>query len=439
LIKPSRRCLLILLDGLADRSQAALGGQTPLQAARTPVLDRLASQGACGYFHALSPGRALSSEAAHFFMMGYSPAEFPGRGYLEALGEGMALEPGEVALLAHLARCRRQGDELVLLEKKPPLPETEAAELFAAVEFFDCEFGRARFQRTKGSSGVLVLGGSELSCRITDSDPMFPGLPLMEPLPWAGAEGDANALAACRLLKSYLAWAHATLAGRAGDASPQGPVNAVITQRAGQARALPSLAQRWGVKVLSISSAPIYRGVFQALGAEAVVVPEEADPGRDLEAKLALAQKRGGQFDLIHVHSKAPDEAGHRKDPALKRAVIESLDAGLGRALEGLDLAETMLVVTGDHATACSGDMVHSGEPSPLLLWGPGVWRDQARDFSEVACSQGALGLLRGPELMHTVLSGLDRGKLWGLRDNPSDLPYYPAARQPLKLGRCTE
>ena len=429
-----RRCLLILLDGLADRAQEALAGRTPLEAAHTPVLDRLAAEGACGHFHALSPGQALSSEAAHFFLMGYRPAEFPGRGYLEALGEEVALEPGEVALLAHLARCRRQGGQLVLLEKKPPLPEEEAAACFAAVGSFAREMGRARLVRGKGSSGVLVLGGPKLSPCFTDSDPMYPGLPLMEPLPWAGAEDDPAVLAACGLLRAYLAWAHAVLAGRASAAPAQEPVNAVITQRAGQAKALPTLAQRWGLRVLSISSAPIYRGVFRALGAEAVVVPEEPDPGRDLAAKLSLARDQGERFDLIHVHSKTPDEAGHKKDPALKRAVIESLDAGLGQAREAGLLDQALVVVTGDHSTACSGDMVHSGEPSPLLLHGPGVWRDGARAFGEVACAAGALGLLRGPELMHTILNGLDRGKLWGLRDNPLDLPYYPGPRRPLIL-----
>ncbi|MCF8033072.1 MAG: alkaline phosphatase family protein [Desulfarculaceae bacterium] len=434
-MKSSRRCVLVLLDGLADRAQNALGGLTPLQAAATPALDRLASQGACGHFHALSPGQALSSEAAHFFMMGYSPAEFPGRGYLEALGEGVEVGPGQVALLTHLARCRHQGDELVLQEKKPPLPDELAAGLIAAVQQYDSELGWARFQRTKGSSGVLVLGGPALSPRITDSDPMYPGLPLMEPLPWAEARGDPAALAACALLKAYLAWAHTVLAGHAANTGAADPVNAVITQRAGQGGGLPTLADRWGLRVLSISSAPIYRGVFRALGAEAWVVPEEADPGQDLEAKLALARERGGGFDLIHVHSKAPDEAGHRKDPAHKQAVIQSLDAGLGRALTGLDPAETLLAVTGDHATACSGDMVHSGEPSPLLLWGHGVWRDQAVAFNETACAAGALGLLRGTELMYTILNGLDRGKLWGLRDNPRDLPYYPAPRRALKLS----
>ncbi|MBU4276924.1 MAG: phosphoglycerate mutase [Proteobacteria bacterium] len=429
-----RKCILVLLDGLADRAQASLGGLTPLQAASTPNLDRLASEGACGHFHALSPGQALSSEAAHFFMMGYAPEEFPGRGYLEALGEELAFGPDDILLLAHLARCLPQDGRLVLREKKPPLPEEEAKEFFRAVHSYHGPEGSARLERTKGSSGVLILSGGALTASITDSDPMYPGLPLMEPLPWEGAESDPAALRSCALLRAYLGWAHARLDAHPINAGAAAPVNAVITQRAGRTPRISTLQERWGLKALSISSAPIYRGVFRALGAQAMVTHEAPDPTQDLAAKLALAGERLEEFDLIHVHSKAPDEAGHKKDPDLKRRVIAALDAGLGRGLEALAGRDVLLVVTGDHATACSGDMVHSGEPSPLLLWGPGVWRDQAAAFDETRCAQGALGLLRGPELMHTILNGLDRGKLWGLRDNPRDLPYYPAARRALRL-----
>ncbi|WP_338605960.1 alkaline phosphatase family protein [Desulfoferula mesophila] len=430
-----RKCILVLLDGLADRAQPSLRGRTPLEAAETPNLDSLAAEGACGYFHALSPGQALSSEAAHFFMMGYSPEEFPGRGYLEALGEELEFGPEDILLLAHLARARREGDRLVLAEKKPRLPEEEAKEFFSLVRAYQGPRGAARLEHTKGSSGVLILSGGALAASITDSDPMYPGLPLMEPLPWEGAESDPAALNTCALLADYLAWAHRRLAVHPLNTEAARPVNAVITQRAGRApRGLSTIAQRWGLRALSISSAPIYRGVFRALGASALVVPEGANPGRDLTAKLALAAERLDEFDLIHVHSKAPDEAGHAKDPQRKREAIAALDAGLGEGLQALKGREVLLVVTGDHSTACSGAMVHSGEPSPLLMHGPDVWRDQADAFHETACARGALGLLRGPELMYTILNGLDRGKLWGLRDNPRDLPYYPAARRALSL-----
>ncbi len=430
-----RKCILLLLDGLADRAQASLNGLTPLQAAHTPNLDQLAADGACGHFHALRPGRALPSEAAHFFMMGYSPQEFPGRGYLEALGEGVPFEAGEVLLLAHLARCQPEGDRLLLQKKKPPLPEEEADALIEAVAAFSSERGKARLIRSKGPSGILALSGS-VSPRVTDSDPMLKGRPLLAPQPWQEAAGDPSAQNTSALLSEYLTWAHRTLAAHALNQEATSPVNAMITQRAGQAKDIPPLKERWGLKVLSISSASIYRGVFLALGAEAVVLHQAPDPGDDLKAKLGLALERLPDFDLIHVHTKTPDEAAHQKDPLLKKKVIQSLDAGLGQVLPQLRRAGLLLVITGDHATASSGQMVHSGEPSPLLLHGPDVWRDRANGFDEVTCAAGALGLLLGSDLMHVILNGLDRGKLWGLRDNPQDLPHYPAPELPLLIGK---
>ena len=80
--------LVILLDGLGDRAHADLGGRTGNEAAATPNLDRLALDGSCGVLYAVGPGRAPSSEVAHWSMLGYRPDEFPGRAVFEALGHG---------------------------------------------------------------------------------------------------------------------------------------------------------------------------------------------------------------------------------------------------------------------------------------------------------------------------------------------------------------
>ena len=93
------RCILLILDGLGDRGHAALDGQTPLQAASTSNLDRLAALGMTGLYHAWLQGMALPSEIAHFLLFGYDLSEFPGRGYIEALGLNIPLEEQEVALL----------------------------------------------------------------------------------------------------------------------------------------------------------------------------------------------------------------------------------------------------------------------------------------------------------------------------------------------------
>lgn len=442
---PSHRhkCLLILLDGLADRTWPVLGGETPLQHAAAPNLDALAGAGCCGLWHASRCGQALPSEEAHFRLMGYGPEEFPGRGWLEALGFEVAVEPGQVALLAHLALVEPGPEGWLLLERRPRLEPGQSRELLAAAAEWQGLGGEARLSQTKGSSGILVLSHPEgLSPRVTDSDPLEPGGPVLEPLAWAEAAGEGAAARTCRLLAAYLAHAHGVLAAhpinRERAKAGLAPVNAIVTQRAGAPRELPGLERRWGLRVLSLSSAPIYRGVFQALGARAELVPEGPDPARDMAAKLALALERLDDFDLVHLHSKAPDEAAHAGDAVAKAAAIAALDAGLaGLAPAMAERPELVALVTGDHATPSGGRMIHSGEPSPVILAGPGVWRDKVRVFSEVECAAGALGLLRGRELMLTLLSALDRGKLHGLRDRPEDLPYYPAAgRLAFRPGR---
>ena len=77
---------VLLLDGLADRAHQSLGGQSGLEAAVTPNLDRFCESGSCGVLYAVGPGRAPSSEVAHWSMLGYRPEEFPGRAVFEALG-----------------------------------------------------------------------------------------------------------------------------------------------------------------------------------------------------------------------------------------------------------------------------------------------------------------------------------------------------------------
>jgi len=74
--------VVVLLDGLADRAQPSLGGRTANEVADTPNLDRLAADGSCGVLYSLGPGRAPSSELAHWAILGFRAEEFPGRAVL---------------------------------------------------------------------------------------------------------------------------------------------------------------------------------------------------------------------------------------------------------------------------------------------------------------------------------------------------------------------
>nr|HPI97904.1 phosphoglycerate mutase [Synergistales bacterium] len=83
------RTILLILDGLGDKGIKEFQGKTPLQVAHTPNMDAIARAGCTGLYHSTCQGVAMPSEMAHFIIFGYDLDRFPGRGYIEALGEGI--------------------------------------------------------------------------------------------------------------------------------------------------------------------------------------------------------------------------------------------------------------------------------------------------------------------------------------------------------------
>lgn len=430
-----RACVIVLLDGLGDRSFESLGNKTPLQAARTPNLDRLARDGACGLFHATQLGRALPSEDAHFALFGYSPEEFPGRGPLEALGASIPLATDDVAILAHLACVQATDKGRILVDGNLKVSPETADALFATLQGHEVDGLRFRLVRTHGVQGILIVGGGA-SPFVTDTDPIRPGWPLIEPRAWARHASDPDARRTARALKSFLRFSQSALAAhpanRARTESGEPPANTVVTQRSGRLRTVPTFRERFGLRGLTIASGIILPGLAAYVGMDCRRVADTDQPDNDLAERIALAQRHLHDYDFIHVHTKLPDEAGHSKDPLNKVRAIEACDRGIGAAIDPLERdPDVVLVVTADHSTPSGGNLIHSGEPVPLLIHGTGLRRDSVKRFDEIAVARGALSLVRGRELMYLVLNYLDRAKLQGLMDTPDDQPYWPGDYQP--------
>ncbi|MEN8258654.1 MAG: alkaline phosphatase family protein [Thermodesulfobacteriota bacterium] len=430
-----KKCILIILDGLGDRSHDVLNNKTPLQAAHTPCLDSLAERGANGLFQPVAPGLAPPSENAHFNIFGYPPSEFPGRGLLEAMGAGIEVADSEVALLAHFVSFAEEDGRLLLAQKRPPAEKKEIAQFARTIRSFAHQDISCRFIPTHDGDGVVILQG-DVSPKITDTDPLFEGQALMAPLPWQSHQDHEASQKSAQALHAYLSMCHHTLNGheanwqRAQKGMPL--INGLVTQRPGQNIPHEDFLSRWGLRGLSISSGLMYWGLAKYLGMDVGKLSDSSDPGMDLAQRLKMA--RSSDHDFIHVHSKAADAAAHTKNPLNKVSALESLDEGLASVVDSLLDDETVLVVTADHSTPCAGPQIHSGEPVPICVAGPGLRRDQVKMFDEVQCTSGALGSLQGQDFMPLVLNWLDRAKLMGLMDNPLDRPYWPGQRQLFKL-----
>jgi 2,3-bisphosphoglycerate-independent phosphoglycerate mutase len=139
IIRSSTKIILVLLDGVGDRSYPELNNRTPLEAALKPNMDRLAAIGGNGLYHASSLGECLPSENAHFFLFGYEREKFPGRGLIEAVGYGVPFNDDDVLCLAHFSKIRLKDGVPVLLQGRDDVKGTskEFKKLYRLVSTFE--------------------------------------------------------------------------------------------------------------------------------------------------------------------------------------------------------------------------------------------------------------------------------------------------------------
>jgi 2,3-bisphosphoglycerate-independent phosphoglycerate mutase len=183
-----------------------------------------------------------------------------------------------------------------------------------------------------------------------------------------------------------------------------------------------------------IASGSLYMGLAYELGFEPFRVKDSEHPGEDLKERIRIAVS-DTSHDFIHVHTKAPDEAGHTKDPVRKKKVIELLDQGLDELVREVEERNDMLVVvTADHSTPSSSALIHSGEPVPVTLAGLNIRRDEVNAFDEISAASGCLGLLRGQELMLMILNYSDRSVLHGHLLGKKENLHFPDTYEPFKL-----
>jgi 2,3-bisphosphoglycerate-independent phosphoglycerate mutase len=401
--------VVFLLDGLADRAHESLGGRSGVEAARTPNLDRLCASGSCGVLYAVGPGRAPSSEVAHWSMLGYRPDEFPGRAVFEALGLGQDVSPDQVFAYAALRPAERREDGWWLTGRPDPDRDTELAEELVArcdgITVDGLTFSLAHVWR--GEAVLRISGGADE--RVTDTDSFFRAwYPVLRPQPLVPE--------AERTARACEQWTREVMRRLEGER-----FNVITLKWFGRPKQVPSFLQRHGLTGTFAAESAFLRGLGRCVGLTAIENPH-------VNIELVYSRLDAGDT-FVYVHDKRIDQAGHTKDPNVKRESVELLDA----AFADLPIDRAIVCVTGDHATPASPDVIHSGDPVPFVVAGPGVRADRVREFGESTCADGILGHLRGPDMMPVLLNAADRPLFLGSRPTPFDgADGYPALLDPL-------
>lgn len=438
--------ILLILDGVADRPWPALGGLTPLQAARTPNLDRLASLGQTGVLHPLGRGLAPGSELSHFVLFGYPRDLYPGRALFEAAGEGIRLKPREVAFRGLFSTVERLRDgSLTVLTRRTAIGDDAARELTAAITPFTHDGISIDFTYNSAHQGIVVLSSSlsgiEPSADVTDSDPYVAGRHVVRPEPLEHVTDVNGGRHTAAALEAWLEHVYLTLdshpVNEARRARGEEPANFLLVKWSARTVDVRPFEQQNGMTGASVSSGVTYKGIADVLGMRWYGCDYLPDWTDDLRARIALGRRAVDDgCDFVHVHTKAPDEAGHTKDPARKRDVIAALDAALPALWEeGLVTPENLVIVTGDHGTPSGTDLVHSGDAVPIAMVGAGTYADDVTCFDERSCAAGSLGHLEGRDLMPEALNRVGLIKYMSAKLTPAGGIFWPRETEPLRVG----
>ena len=127
-----RSIALVVMDGLGGLPHP-LTGLTELECARTPHMDALAARSSLGMTVMVREGITPGSGPGHLSLFGYDPTRYViGRGALSALGVGIELNPGDVAVRLNLATLDGEG---VVTDRRAGRPtDTDAARVVELVQ-----------------------------------------------------------------------------------------------------------------------------------------------------------------------------------------------------------------------------------------------------------------------------------------------------------------
>jgi len=404
------KILLLIFDGLGDRPVAELGRRTPLQAASKPNLDWFAAQGITGRLDPIAPGIPAGSDTSHLALFGYDPREvYTGRGPFEAAGVGIAIRPGDIAFRANFCTVDEEGR---VVDRRAGRIREGTAELAIAIDGMRLGDVDVLFRAGTEHRGALVLRGPGLSPAVTDTDPHAEGERVLESRSLDEA-ATKTATVVNRLTKEIPRLLGDHGVNRARRRADERPANMVVLRGAGVVPKLTPLGEKYRLKAAGVVGVGLIKGICRAVGMDVLDVPGATgglDTDMGAKAHAALAALRTNDFVVVHV--KAADICGHDGRAKEKVHVVERIDRMMAMIRSDIP-PDVVLAATADHATPVEL-RDHSGDPVPLLLFGPTVLPDGVKQFDETAVMVGGMGRIRGTDLLPILLDAVNRSEKYG-------------------------
>lgn len=401
---------IVIPDGCADEPQASLGGKTPLQAAHTPNMDRIAKLGVVGRSNNVPASLTPASDVATLSLFGYDPElVYTGRAPLEAAAMGLKIGPTDWAVRCNLVHVDKE--EMrdftaghITSEDGRPLIETVQQRLGGPASSGGQPL-QLEFHPGVSYRNILLVRAKQ---------PPFSGQTKTQPphdIPDQPIAGSLPKGPGSELLRDLMV--------RSRELFRDHPVNKARVQRGqkpatqiwlwgqGSAPKLRLFADQYGKKGAIISAVDLVRGVGVLLGWTRIDVPGATGYlDTDYAAKGRAGVAALKNHDLVCVHVEAPDEASHEGKADAKVKALEEIDRHIvGPLLEALPAhGDWRILVSPDHRTPLR-TRAHAHGAVPFAVAGTGVAAKGQSSYDEATAEKAELAFDKGHKLMSWLLS----------------------------------
>ena len=408
--------IILIMDGMGDRPIKELDNKTPLEAANTPNMDKMAAEGVTGIMDSISPGIIPGSDTAHLSILGYDHYEVStGRGPFEADGVGVDVLPGDIAFRCNFSTA---DDNLIVSDRRAGRIKEgtkEIVETLNTMKLDDYPDIKIIFKESTGHRAVLVLRGEGLSDKVSDADPKIEG---NKPKEVKSLDDSNESKKTADILnqlvkKSYeMLKNHPVNLKRIEENEP--PANIIIPRGAGEVPIVESLNEKYGVKSACIAETGLIMGIGRFAGMD-IIEMDGVTGGIDTNLynirDTIVEQVKNSEYDFFLINIDGADEAGHDGQIKEKTEFIEKVDEIV--MSEIIKFENVYIYLTADHSTPISVKN-HSGDPVPVIIRGPEVRVDDVKEFSEIACAKGGLNRIKGSDVMNIMMDLMNYAHKFG-------------------------
>ena len=396
--------VIIIPDGAADEPQESLVGKTPLQAAKLPNMDAIATAGIVGYANNVPKHLPAGSAVANMSLLGYDPNEFfTGRAPLEAAAQGIELGPDDWAIRCNLVSIDNQ---IMKSFTAGHSSSEEAKELWADLQKATPESELEFIPGVSYRNLLLYRGTPEKRAPFSMETRATPPHDLTDKSVGEDFPRGAGSDFLNDLMSRSLEVFQNHPVNNARIHANKLPATNIWLWGFGRTPQLPSFEKLHGLRGKMITAVDLLRGIASLIGWERVEV--EGATGytdTDYQAKGQACVDHLDSADIICVHIEAPDEASHEGDVTAKIKALEAIDRDIvGPVWKKLkSLGDYRILVTPDHPTPVR-TKTHSHGFVPFTMAGTELIPDEHTTYDEPTAGQG-LAKPQGNELMnHFIL-----------------------------------